>query len=261
MNEFRSIISDLKNRRFIESYVLLLVGIGVLVFDIIGDVPSSVINEVILAVLSVLIYLSILERRDYYKLLDHGEQIEGITVFHTNRDFLFGLKILLNQATSEIDMLAVQHGSLRQGYLELLEEKAKSGCKIRILMMSPRDKDNNPNPNVISYEAQNIFPNLLAKLNSCERDFQNWLHSLDEQIRKNVQIKMYFSSPAATYFFIDKQDAHGFVQVELLLPYIPIQKYPHYVVTKKNDEGFFKVHIDSFEKLWTAKENTIPVEF
>ncbi|MCP4373190.1 MAG: hypothetical protein GY797_34560 [Deltaproteobacteria bacterium] len=253
MNWLKNIVNDIKDRKYLESYVVLIVGIGVLLFDIFGDPDSSIPTEIILAILSVLIYLSILERRDYSKLFDQGDFI-GINSFRPTRGKEHALDKYLPNAKSEIAMLAVQHSTIGHQYLGELEKKAKEGCKIKILMMAPRDEAGNVNPNVIEYESQRQYTDLLLKLEASTNTFKKWLSSLDNQVRERVEIRQYLAHPTVTYFFVDKDELDGFVQVEILLYQVHVRNYPRYLVMNKDNEEFFKTHTNSFEDLWKESQ-------
>jgi hypothetical protein len=260
MNELRTIWNDIRNRNFLESYIVLAVGAVILVADIFGAIDPPVMNEVILAVLSAIVYLIVLERREYQRMsAQRDRDIEGITVFHPNRDSLLPLDRILRKAKKELILYAVQHSYVIHQCLGLLEEKAEAGCKIKILMMAPRSVDGEVNPNVMESASHRRYAGLLEQIESSAKSFQSWLGSLSASARQMVEIRTYLECPVATYTFIDKDETSGFVQVELLLYGIHVHDMPHYIVTKKDDGRFFDTHCESFDRLWSRSQVLPPL--
>jgi hypothetical protein len=253
MNEFQNIQNDIKNKRFIESYIVLAMGIAVLTADIIGITSVAVMNEIILAILSTLIYLTILERREIQKASDQLD-IEGISTFRANRNILIPLDVILNQAKKEIILYAVQHSTIVHQYLGLLEEKAEAGCQVKILMMAATHSDGSINPNVAESESHRRYSGLLQQIVSSTNSFSSWLASLSPPVQTRVEIRKYQECPIATYLFVDRDEVEGFVQVELLLFGIHVHDMPHYIVTKKDGGRFFDIHCESFDKLWEKSQ-------
>lgn len=258
MSEFQNVWNDIKNRKYIESYIVFIVGVGVLVADIIGDTDTAVMNEIILAILSALIYLTILERREIQKASEQRD-IEGITAFHASRDSMLPLDRILNRARKEIILYAVQHSTVVHQYLGLLQDKAEAGCRIRILMMATTCPDGGINPNVAEHDSHRRYSGLLPQLESSRNSFQSWLSSLSPPVRERIEIRTYQECPVATYTFIDREEIDGFVQVELLLYGIHVHDMPHYVVTRKDGGGFFDIHCKSFDRLWERSQVLVPV--
>lgn len=256
MNQLRNILNDLKNKQYIESYIALVFGISMLVLDVVGNVGQSIINKVILTILTALVYLLILERREYSKLL-RQDNIEDITVFHPNRDKIVPIGEHLNRAKREIITFAVQHSALIHQYLGLLERKARTGCKVKILMMAPRDENGEINPNVEELRSHVTYNGLSNQLDSSIESFKKWFEALNISIRQNIEIRCYRQLPKESYLFIDKDESYGYVQVEIYLYGIHVHDMPHYVVTKKESPEFFKTHLDSFEKLWQESKTLL----
>ncbi len=151
MNELRNILNDIKNKKYIESYAVFIASLGVLAASFI-NLSQSTLNQAVLAILSILLYASIVERRAYSKLLER-ENIEGITKFRINRDKLPLLSEHIGKAKKEITILAVQHSALVHQYLGLIQQKAETGCQIKLLMMAGIDENGNINPNVKELES------------------------------------------------------------------------------------------------------------
>lgn len=251
MSQIQKIQNDIRNKRFLESYIVLIGGIAILIADIFGVATANAMNEIILALLSALIYLTVLERREIQTASEKSE-FEGINEFHSNRDSMVSLDKMINRARTEIVMYAVQHSTVIHQYLGLLKDKAESGCNIKILMMAAKRVDGSMNPNVAESESHRVYSGkrLLSEIEANARSFLSWLDSLSPSAQEKVEIRVYQECPTASYLFIDRSEIHGFVQVELFLYGVHVRDMPHYVIKRKDNERFFKVHNDSFEGLW-----------
>ncbi len=79
MDELRQILNDLRQGKDIEKYLLVILALVIGIIDIFGFGNQSIINAVILAVLAVLAYGRISDRRK------QDIRIRGIREFHENR--------------------------------------------------------------------------------------------------------------------------------------------------------------------------------
>ncbi len=251
MNEIHNIISDIRARRHLESYFIVVVSIIILILDILGDkLTQSILNEAILATLSVLVYATILERREYMRAVARN-QIEGISAFETTRTKLSPLPVHFDRARKEIALLGVQLDTVVHQCLNLLQRKAEAGCTIRILMMSPQDENGNVNSNVKEFESRWQYRGLQAKLETNRDIFEQWLAALPSRAKRRVEIRYYPEHPISNYLIIDQDESSGYVQVEPMAFYkIDPADSPHYIVRKAEDERFFQLHTESFERRW-----------
>jgi len=251
MNELKRIVDDIKNLDFIESYIVVVVGLVVLVASFFSNLPVSMMFQVVLAALSALVYLTIVERRAV-KQLSEERDIEGIAVFHPNRDKLVPLDQSLNKAAKEIILYAVQHSTIVHQYLGLLQQKAESGCKIKVLLMAARGPDGEVNPNVRESESHRRYVGLLEAIENSTKTILEWASSLSRAAQERVEVRAYTECPVATYTFIDRNEPNGFVLVEIMHYGVHVHDMPHYILTKRDgiSRRFFDVHCDSFDRLW-----------
>jgi len=260
MDELRNILQDIKTRKYLESYAVLVISIIILILDILGnELTQSILNEAILAILSVLVYASILERREYVRATTRS-RIEGISVFETKRNKLIPLPEQFDRAKKEITLLGVQLDMVVHQCLNLLQRKAEAGCKVRILMMSPQDENGDMNPNVKEFENRWQYLGLQAKLETNRDILEEWLASLPSSAKRRVEVRSYPNHPISNYLIIDQGESSGYVQVEPMAFYgIDPNDSPHYILRKVDDENFFRLHVDSFERLW-KKSHALSVE-
>ncbi|MFX0136061.1 MAG: DUF5919 domain-containing protein [Candidatus Hodarchaeota archaeon] len=256
MSEFRKILKDLNERRFIESYLVLLLALSLLIADIFELIDPSILNKMILAVLSALLYVKILERREF-KESTLSKEIEDISIFHSSRKNMISFSELINKAKKELIFYSIQHDTLVKNFLGQIEKKAEDGCKIKILIMSPLTENGSINPNVSEIAKHRLYSGLLQKLESNITTLKDWMARLDSSIYNRIEIRTYQEFPVATYTFIDRETMDGFVQVEVCLYGIQVFDMPSYIVTKKNGGNFYDMHYKSFEKLWTNAKDII----
>lgn len=249
MNEFQKIWNDVQNRQFIEAYLVLFASLLILVVDLFGIETETYLSEVTLAALSILIYLNIKERREYIKLISH-EGIKGISAFFTKREGLPNLGDVLHNAKKEIILYSVKHTTLVHQYLHLLEEKAASGCEVKILLMRARDETGIINPNVLAVQEQTPQSNALARLEANTTILREWYNCLSEKVKRRVRIKTYWEHPRLSYTFVDRNEYYGYVLVGIMLPEVHIDSLPHYIVTNKDGGSLYKTHCVSFDGLW-----------
>ena len=189
--------------------------------------------------------------------------VEGITVFHPNRDRIPPLEHSFNQAKKEIILYAVQHSAVVHQYLGLLRDKAQKGCQVKILMMAPRMPNGEVNPNVRESESQRRYVGLLPQIENNTRTIQEWWGSLSESAKQMVEVRAYQEYPVATYTFIDRNEANGYVLVEIQHYGIHVHDMPHYIVNKKDRSSaqFFQIHCESFDRLWSKSYALHPVAY
>jgi len=253
MSELQSIWNDIKSRSFIEAYIVLFLGLAILIADVFGVQTENAMREITLAVLATLIYLNIKERREYAKF-SKSKDIEGISAFHSSRDSMPKFDTFLRGAKKEIIFYAVKHSTLIHQYLGVLKERVEAGCKVKILLMAARDKDGNINPNVPDIDKQRFMTELLPTLEANTKALKEWHQTLSPKIRDRVEIRKYWENPTVTYTVLDKDEIHGFCMVEIFIPGVPLFNLPHYIVTRRDNEENFKIHIGSLNFVWNRAE-------
>ena len=235
MNEFQKIIFDIKRRRYIEAYIVFIIGIVLFIYSsIVPEVDQKTFSQVVLAGISSLVYLTIMERRSNASPID----IEGIAWFRPNRDEIPPFIKTFNEAKKEIIAVSVQHNSIVHNHLGLLKEKAESGVKIKILLMAARLPNGEENPNVLQTQHLRTFTGLLREIENNTENLQKWWAELTPAVQERVEIHNYQYFCPATYTFIDKDEPHGYVVVEILHYGIDKQYNPHFVVKKKDCSTF-----------------------
>lgn len=180
----------------------------------------------------------------------------AIIPLYPNRETLSPLDMKISQAQKEIILYSVQHSFLVHQCLGLLQKKAEAGCKIKILIMAAKDSEGEINSNVLESESHRRYEGLLSQIEASTKSLQVWANSQKNiSTQKMIEIRAYQECPVATYLFIDKDESNGFCQIEIMHYGVHAQDMPHYIVYKKNNDQFLKVHFESFEKLW--KRSTI----
>lgn len=253
MNEIQHVWNDIKNRNFIEAYIVLLLGLVILFADILGVQTENAMREITLAVLSVLIYLNIKERREYTKL-SKGKDVQGISVFHPSRESMPKLNSVMRGARKEIILYAIKHSVLVHQDLGILQERVEAGCRVKILIMAGEDMEGKVNPNVYDVDKQRFTTALLPTLQANTKALREWHNSLNPKWREKVEIRKYWGNPTVTYTVIDKDEIDGSFMVEVLIPGVPLFNLPHYIIMRRDDEDSFKLHIESLNYIWNKAE-------
>ena len=191
------------------------------------------------------------QNRDFIRWHQEASDLSPISGFHKNRGTEPHLiDRYLPKTKHEIAMMAVQFTSIVHQYMGALAQKAAAGCKVKILMMAPRDPQGNANPNVEAYESQRTYTRLRSRLENTTDTFKEWLSTLDAEVLGNIQIRQYLEHPTVSMFFVDKDDKEGFLRVEVLPYKADAHDFPNYQIAREDDDEFFDFHCTSFNRLW-----------
>lgn len=147
-----------------------------------------------------------------------------------------------NQRFADVQCLDVHGyslGGLWASYIGFLYEKAKAGCKIRILLLDPLSST----PEIVSSltEAKGLLKN------DIERSVESFKHLLD---MRNVELR-YTAVPTPFGLVIkDSKEDSGIVEVDLYAYRVSAMDRPKLVITKEIDAERFTFFVEQFEKLW-----------
>jgi hypothetical protein len=262
-NLIKDAFDDLKNKRFIEAYATLfivVIFIGISIFR--KEMTDIYMSKVILATLSMLLFINILERRETRELASKNDvtvltnqlekimDVEGISCFHISRKGIIPLEVSINKTEKEIIFYSVQHNYIVNNCLDYLEEMANKGKKIKILIMADKQKNGKRNPNVEQSELHRDYFRLRNEIEDNTLRLVKWWNDLNPYAQENVEIKSYVEFPVATYTIIDRESSFGYIVVELLFFSFGKHEQPHFIVEKQKCEDLFNKLSNSFDKLW-----------
>lgn len=184
--------------------------------------------------------------------------IKDTPFFCKNRSEIPPFKNMLNKGREEIAIMGLQLGRIKYDFLTYLEECAKRGCEIKLLMMSPKDKNGKTLPWVDEVGLTHCFPVLKQDLRHGIFCLKGWLDRLStgSQILSKIKIKLYPNIPTVSVLFIDKDTNDGFIKIESLIVGFPPSERPSFIIDRKGCPKLYEKMLSSFNKLW---ENGIDI--
>jgi len=245
--EFQEILEDLKKGRNIELYITIGLAIVIAILAVFNVTPPSTVSAVTLAVLAMLTYQIIKNRRI--------STIQGIRAFYPDRSYLPPLNTSLGKARHELFIVGVYLGRIVQDQLTLLEEKARAGCKVKLLIMSTTLADSTSNPLVDKTGAMTGFPELFSTLSATTTRFRDWWQSLESSARNNVELRCYEGPPTLTAIFVDKDSPNGLIHIEPIVPKSRPEERPSFRITPHEGGDLYARLRDKYEALWAQSSS------
>lgn len=193
-----------------------------------------------------------------FQILDEKNDLFGINEFNTSRRKMENLEEILKRAEKSIDIYAIKHSKVVEGPIRrLLEEKAKNGCKIRLLMMEAFDKNGRMSYNVQELENRREYstPRIFNRIKDNANTLIRWRDRLNDSIKSRIQIQAYNETPTCTMVLLDGEYISGFVQLEVFLPCVDVINQPHYQTSFLLSEKFFNQHVKIFNSLWKSSHD------
>ena len=251
MQQFRI---DMKDEDVRDGYYYFFIGIVLFILNLILSLKEKEFNLLSYSMLfffSALILSGIKQRKLYLKSLKKSD-LHGITRFNPSRDLMPKLYKILEKAEKTIDIYAIKHQKIREPkILNLLTEKARNGCEIRLLFMEAYNNDSNINDLKAVREYSEEIDRDMRTNTQKALNWKDRLNRSEPDVSKSIQIKAYSGSPSCTFVLCDRDELEtGFVQLEVFLPYVSKDEQPHYQTKKTFDKIFFDQHVDIFEFLW-----------
>ncbi|MFZ5517398.1 MAG: hypothetical protein ACOY90_12205 [Candidatus Zhuqueibacterota bacterium] len=245
-----NILQDLKEGKNIENYLLIIIALVVAILGILDNIKQQISISVTLAVLSLLIYNQIKNNRSLLSL-QISSRIKGISDFFTDRSDVPSIDKILNETKQELIIMGLQLGAVTHLHLPLLRQKAQKGIKIKLLIMSPINKDGKLLPWVGEVGKVHTFKGLPDLLKNNILHQKDWLDEInDPSVKANIEIKCYPTIPTASILFIDKDTNSGMIKVEPILHKFTPQHRPSFIVKKIDSENLYEKLIESFKHLW-----------
>jgi hypothetical protein len=132
---------------------------------------------------------------------------------------------------------------------DYLYERARAGCKFRILLAEP----DSPAQRMTAGTADEAVR---------QRDLENSIRKLEPLLETgNVKLRYLPVVPPFSLLIIDPEDEFGIVQVELFVYGTPTSERPHFVLTKANQKRWFDFFMKQFDLLWTnSRPHGVPVD-
>lgn len=260
-------------RKNIESYIVLAAIVMVIFADIVGVDTAEILQEVVLAVLGVFIYISIEQRHDM-------EQLEAVNkdtqakLQHINNQILEVPNLLVENTQSAklllppelpqyrtvspdaetIDVLTWSGYGLFTTYDDYFYDRLESGCQIRWIALDPE------------CEGTNIILEH-SRLKSVKTGIQQMINHhkgvharFDKAINFELRLTSWLLPMSLTIF--DREKPHAYMVIGLYNPYLGISQNErrHLIIYKRSQPRDFTAYLKQFELHWNNTEFTKPVD-
>jgi hypothetical protein len=226
-----------------------LISLGFLAFDIIQPIPA-IVPSVILAVLAVLASAMLAERIGYFErfeqVLEEIKQGRGLRL-----QVPVGWEDFERYAEAAKD-ISVSGGSLAQlvpRYKDFFGQKAKSGCKLRFILLDP---------NSATLEAVARWAGRPA--GRFKGEIETSLSYLGEiaAASRNIEIRLNKGIPAPTVMIFDASQSRGRIRVDLDLHQSTPARRLYFELTRApsdaDKESWYQSFLVQYEKLWSDSE-------
>jgi len=239
MKLFRSIFDDIKKGENLDIYITLIVAIVIAVMNLLGNTPKSVLDSLILAVLALLVSSALGVR---HRLENLKQQIFQTTKGIDFKDRRQQHEVPFDKRFADaknIDLHGYSLNSLVASYLGFLNEKAATGCKMRIILLDPESTT----PQIVSYltEAGSLLTN----------DIQRSVEGLKNLLStRNVEIRFTTTPTPFGLAIKDSKKANGSVDVDLYAYRVSALDRPKIIISKEIDKHWYEFFVQQFEKLW-----------
>lgn len=225
------------------------ISFGLLIFDIIQPVPD-ILPKATLSVLGILAFGMLTERLGYF------ERFEQVLreIKQAEKPFL---QIPVDwmpfeKYAKDAQEISVSGGTLAQlvpRYRDFFEQKARSGCKLRFILV---------NPDSAAIEA--IARWAAAPPDRAKKEIGVSLSHL-KQLKKtgcDIEVRLNNSIPALTVMIFDASQTHGRIRVDLQLYQCSPARRPYFELTHapfdEQEEDLFQNFLCQFETLWSQSE-------
>ena len=249
MGDFlQSVWRDIKDRKNLELYLVLIVALVVIIADVFGVNTGPAIFGIVLSVLALLTFGLIEDRhaseRIEGKINDIATGKSGKQFFVEWDDAPFRERL---KTASEVSLLAVANHVFLSKNDEPIKEFLKKGGTLRCILVEPKGNAMNMATNLaIGYEKQ--LEALATQVELSLRQFCDFAQAAPSADR--VRVKLIDHLPYAIMTMIDHQSLDGIMYVSLQGFELPPSSRPSFILHKKDDGKWFTFYQQSFENLW-----------
>jgi hypothetical protein len=156
----------------------------------------------------------------------------------------------LAQTASEIAFVGVSGISVLVNDLGFLEQKIKTGCKLRFILLDPNS------PSVQTW-------NLLASVTTTERDICTALEYLKglmqiKNARGKCEVRLSKVYPPYALLISDPNENTGVMNVEFYTYKTTFSDRPHVQLSRQQNQHWFDFFRGQFEQIWSDSEKWTP---
>lgn len=244
----RRVWADIKQGESIDVYAIVLVGVILTVLNLIGIVPDELIAPVTLGVLALLAFAFLGNRHRLEKI---GSDIQQIAKHRTSLGDILGPRNVLPPlrkrlaAARSLDISGMSLLAIATSHHELLIEKARTGCRIRLMLLNPQNEGlmEMTASFVGSLVAETHRHEIHASLNTLTSDPALFESSL-------VEIRLSDYPLSHSHFIINGDAPQGEMRIELYMHRRRPSGTPGFIIQKAHDPTWFDLFWQEFNTLW-----------
>ena len=262
---FQRILEDIRQKKNLELYLILIVLIALFLADIFGVEDTSAFSEIILAALAVLIYGQIGVRHEEEAKTKSIKELKNQIDINTKQVItemrmrprvsdvfekdIPDLTLHIEEATV-IKMQGVNLGRMVVHYLSALEKHLKRGREVKILISLPTPeimtqmlfRDPDVSPDFIKGITSNVVENVKRLAAGLE-------HSEKLEFQGMPYIAPYL------LIIIEKKDKPSMAFVRIRNFQIRYREQQTLVISSDTDFGAYSFFAEQFDKMWQATIN------
>ena len=251
MKIFKNIADDLKNGQNVEIYLVFIISLFVLIFDIFGTIKIDRIIEAVLAILALLSFGTITTRRTLKSLNDSvqslNEATKKLNESMVNENFVkFGINDVLKDSSQDyiVSKFIEANNEIRIFSTWLLGvdptpaliTAAKRGVDIKILLMDPKSQIIKQRLCDIGFSEDSKRPSV--SLETLRSSFKR------NNVLDKVKIQFYNALPPFTLFMAD-----DWMLLGIYWKGTGAFFGPNFEILRKSSEVGSKI-IETFDLLW-----------
>lgn len=250
---YQRILIDIKNRKNIELYLVLVVAFIVIILDTFGVDTTDAIFEVLLAITGLLAFSLIGNKHDNEIL---RKKIEGLNSKISAEKFFSEwsdtqFKSLIGEA-NEISMIAVANHVFLSQNAELIKNFVLKGGELRCILVDPSGNAMKMVCDLATgYEKQ--IEHLAMQVDLSIQQFKDFAKSSPNP--EKIKLKLIDHMPYAITTMMDTKTDKGIIFVTLEGFEEPSQVRPSFTLKKFEDKKWFNFYLNSYENIWKSEKN------
>jgi hypothetical protein len=235
--------TDIKQGENIDLYLTLFVALALAGLNLFG-IGQSMIGSITLAVLALLAFSSLVNRRKLEETIDKLSRDQDILLAHfppNREDDMKGAK--------ELWLIGLILNKTINNHYSLLHEKLNRGDHIRILIVNP----NSPYGGLIS--RRKFSPDTLEDVQNYQRLTLSKLCSLKKLAPQNIEIRTTNYPPFFGALVTDLESIEGVIYIEQY-SYQMEDDLPKFVF-RQSDTKWFQYYSQQIMKMWNDSDEWI----
>lgn len=254
MNFFQKILNDVKNRQNIDLYLTLLIAVVVSILGFLGTSSQQILFSAIVAVLALIAFNLLQNRRDYEEVTSLLEKLEinnnvSERFFHNNfNPSAFRESVMV---AKEAFFWGVSLSVTVPALDYAIEQGIKQGLTARFLMIQPESTA------VEMTAFRNWYRRDTQEVNSMAREVLSRLskiEALSSSWPGSIEVRTVNYLPPYIVLATDPHLPSGSMSVYLTSFRTPNENRPGFSLSPRNDPQWFAFFKNQFEEVWQAAE-------